>query len=55
MLVHSNGTDMNALKDQLESGKLKAHVSKTFAFADMAKAHLQLESGRTVGKVVVTL
>ncbi len=55
LLVQSNGKDMNTLKNLLESGALKPHVSKTFAFEDMAKAHLQLESGRTVGKVVVTV
>ncbi len=55
LLVQSNGEDMNTLKNLLESGALKPHVSKTFPFSDMAKAHQQLESGRTIGKVVVTL
>lgn len=55
LLVQSNGHDMNTLKELLENGSLKPHVSETFDFNDMAKAHLQLESGRTVGKVVVTL
>jgi len=54
-MVQSNGDDMNTIKSMLESGALKPHVSKTFPFAEMAKAHEQLESGRTVGKVVVTL
>jgi len=54
-MVQSNGNDMNILKDMLEEGKLKPHVSKTFSFAEMAQAHEQLESGRTVGKVVVTV
>ena len=55
LLVQSNGKDMNTLEGLLESGKLKPHVSKTFPFSDMAKAHQQLESGRTIGKVVVTV
>ena len=55
MLVQSNGDDMQQIASLLESGVLKAHVSETFAFDDMAAAHLQVESGRTVGKVVVTL
>ena len=55
LLVQSNGEDMNTLKILLESGKIKPHVSKTFSFSDMAQAHQQLESGRTIGKVVVTL
>lgn len=55
VLVQSNGEDMNTLKGMLESGALKAHVSVTFPFAEMAAAHEQIESGRTVGKAVVTL
>ena len=55
LLVQSNGKDMNTLEGLLESGKLKPHVSKTFPFSDMAKAHQQLESVRTIGKVVVTV
>jgi NADPH:quinone reductase-like Zn-dependent oxidoreductase len=53
VLVQSNGKDMDTLKDMLESGVLKPHVSKTFAFIEMADAHTQIESGRTVGKVIV--
>jgi NADPH:quinone reductase-like Zn-dependent oxidoreductase len=53
LMVQSNGTDMNTLQDMLESGVLKPHVSKTFAFENMADAHAQIESGRTVGKVIV--
>lgn len=52
-LVQSNGDDMNIIKDMLENGVLKPHVSKTFSFAELAKAHEHLETGRTVGKVVV--
>ena len=53
ILVQSNGEDMKTLADLLSQGKLRSHVSQTFAFADMDKAHLQVESGRTVGKIVV--
>jgi NADPH:quinone reductase-like Zn-dependent oxidoreductase len=53
VLVQSNGKDMDTLKGMLESGVLKPHVSKTFAFIEMADAHTQIESGRTVGKVIV--
>lgn len=55
LLVQSNGNDMNTLKSLLESGAIKPQVSKTFPFDRTAEAHQQLESGRTVGKVVVTL
>lgn len=54
-LVESNGEDMNTLKEYLDKGIIKPHVSASFSFSEMDKAHLQLESGRTVGKVVVTV
>ena len=53
LMVASNGDDMAILKDYLENGIVKPHVSNVFSFDEMGKAHLQLESGRTVGKVVV--
>jgi NADPH:quinone reductase-like Zn-dependent oxidoreductase len=46
---------MQQLAALLEKGILKAHVSETFPFTEMSAAHLQVESGRTVGKVVVTM
>ena len=55
MLVTSSGDDMNTLRDYIESGVLKPHVSVIFPFAEMAEAHRQIESGRTVGKAVVRL
>jgi NADPH:quinone reductase-like Zn-dependent oxidoreductase len=54
-LVSSNGNDMQMIADYLQKGIVKSHVSKSFAFEAMAQAHEQIESGRTVGKVVVTL
>ncbi len=56
--VSSNGSDMQDIARLLASGEVKSHVSKTFPFkrmADMADAHQQIESGRTVGKIVITL
>ncbi|MDX9835103.1 MAG: NADP-dependent oxidoreductase [Desulfobulbus sp.] len=55
VLVQSSGEDMNTLKAMLENGELKPHVSKVFPFENMADAHVQIESGRTVGKVIVKL
>lgn len=55
LMVQSNGKDMATLANMLENGTIKPHVSKTFAFEEMGEAHQQLESGRTVGKVVITL
>ena len=55
VLVKSSGKDMSIIADLLDKGTLKSHVSKSFSFGEMSKAHLQLETGRTVGKVVVNL
>ena len=51
--VTSNGSDMQTLKEMMENGTLKPHASKTFAFENLADAHRQVESNRTVGKAVV--
>ncbi|WP_090554492.1 NADP-dependent oxidoreductase [Pedobacter hartonius] len=53
--VASNGKDMQVIADYLKQGIIKAHVSETLSFEEMAIAHEQLESGRTVGKVVISL
>ena len=54
-MVQSSSDDMDTIAKFLTNGTVRPHVSQTFSFAEMAKAHIQLESGRTVGKVVVTL
>lgn len=51
--VKSSGADMAKLADLLAEGQLHSLVSKTFAFDEMQAAHLQIETGRTIGKVVV--
>ncbi|WP_075590170.1 NADP-dependent oxidoreductase [Labilibacter marinus] len=55
LLVKSNGDDMKTIADLLEAGTVKAHVSKTFSFENMGDVHNEVQSGRTVGKVVVSL
>jgi NADPH:quinone reductase-like Zn-dependent oxidoreductase len=53
--VHSDGADMKILADWLQSGVIKSHVSQKYKFEQMAEAHQQIESGRTIGKIVVTI
>ncbi|HRQ51284.1 MAG TPA: NADP-dependent oxidoreductase, partial [Agriterribacter sp.] len=53
--VRSSGSDMSAIADLLQQGIIRSHVSHVFSFVDMAKAHAQIATGRTRGKVVVTL
>jgi NADPH:quinone reductase-like Zn-dependent oxidoreductase len=54
-MVQSSGADMKVIAGYLQKGIIKAHVSKTFPFENMADAHTYVETGRTVGKVVVVL
>ena len=53
--VRSNGDDMRQLATLLAKAMIRSHVSRTFSFDQMKEAHLQIESGRTRGKIVVTL
>ena len=55
MLVQSSGEDMEHLAGLLESRALKPEVSKVFPFEKMGEAHTQVESGKTRGKVIVTV
>ncbi|WP_293939906.1 NADP-dependent oxidoreductase [Sphingobacterium sp. UBA5996] len=55
MSVYSSGVDMQRIASLLERGILKPHISHVYNFDEMAKAHLHIETGRTVGKIVVTL
>lgn len=55
IMVKSNGKEMQQIAHLLETGEIKPHVSKTYSFDQMREAHLQIESGRTVGKIIVSL
>jgi NADPH:quinone reductase-like Zn-dependent oxidoreductase len=55
MMVQSSGEDMQHIAQLLGDGVLRAEISKVFPFAQMADAHLAIESGRTRGKIVVVL
>ena len=55
MASHPSGKDLGFLAGLLSDGTMRVHISATYPFAEMGKAHTQLETGRTVGKVVVTL
>jgi len=54
-LVQSNGEDMQQIAALLEKGILKSTVSKTFPFDQIGQAHLAVESGRTIGKIVISV
>ncbi|TGE03818.1 NADP-dependent oxidoreductase [Hymenobacter fodinae] len=54
-LVESSGAQMQQLADRLADGRLRAHVSLALPFEQLPDALRQVESGKTQGKVVVTL
>lgn len=55
ILVKSSGEDMKQIANLMEKGILKSHVSKIYSFDEMPQAHLQLETGRTVGKLAINI
>ena len=55
ILVQSNGEDMAKIAELLESGVIKSHVSATFSLDKIGDAHLQVETGKTRGKVVIVV
>jgi NADPH:quinone reductase-like Zn-dependent oxidoreductase len=52
-MVRSNGKDMQQLASLLENKNMRSHVSEVFSLSEMQKAHAAIETGRTVGKIVV--
>lgn len=55
MLVASKEESINAIAALLASEAIKPHIHKNFSFNEMGKAHLEVETNRVVGKVVVSL
>ncbi|MGW1676627.1 NADP-dependent oxidoreductase [Saccharopolyspora sp. NPDC002376] len=55
MLVEADQAGMRAIADLVESGQLRAEIAATFPLADAAKAHELGETGRTTGKLVLTV
>lgn len=55
ILVESNGDDIKQIAGLLEKGIVKSHISQLLPFEKMADAHLQIETGRTIGKIVLTI
>ena len=55
MMVRSNGDDMKKIAKLLEEGKIHSHISQKYSFKDLPKAHQQIETGKTRGKIVVVI
>jgi len=55
IMVRSNGDDMKLIAKMLEEGKIHSHISQKFSFKDLPKAHQQIETGKTRGKIVLVI
>ncbi|MFD3607116.1 NADP-dependent oxidoreductase [Streptomyces atroolivaceus] len=55
MLVEADHAGMNAIAELVEGGKLRATIAGRFPLAEAAKAHALGDTGRTTGKLVLTL
>jgi NADPH:quinone reductase-like Zn-dependent oxidoreductase len=55
LTVQSNGGDMYEIAQLLKDGAVRSHISHTYSFAEIPKAHEQVATGKTRGKVVITL
>ncbi len=55
ILVEPDRAGLEALAGLVESGHLRPHVSARFALEDAARAHEAGETGRTQGKLVLTV
>jgi NADPH:quinone reductase-like Zn-dependent oxidoreductase len=53
MLVKPDGDELAVLAKSIDEGKIKVIVSKVFPLADAAKAHEQIHSQHTRGKLVL--
>ncbi|WP_458689417.1 NADP-dependent oxidoreductase [Nocardia tengchongensis] len=55
LLVEADHQGMNAIRELAESGALRPTIAGAFPLADAAKAHALGDTGRTVGKLVLTV
>ena len=52
-MVQSNGKDMKPIAELTEKDIIKPHVSAVYSFEEIGKAHKQIETGSTKGKIVI--
>ncbi len=55
VLVHPSRADLEHLAALVAAGQLKSHVGQTFPLERVADAHRAQETGRTVGKIVLSV
>ena len=52
--VKSNANDIREIAKLLAEGKLVSHVDAVYDFNDVAKAHERIQSGRAIGKIIMS-
>jgi NADPH:quinone reductase-like Zn-dependent oxidoreductase len=55
LLVEADQAGMQAIAHLAETGALRVHIEATYPLAEAAKAHALGETGRTSGKIVLTV
>lgn len=55
ILLKSNGKDLAYLKELIEGNKLRSIIARTYPLSEIAQAHAESETGRVVGKLVITV
>ena len=55
ILVEPDRVGLEALAELVEQGALRPHVSQTFPLEQAARAHELSETGRTQGKIVLSV
>lgn len=54
-MVQSDGKNMKEIAGLLEKGLIRSFVSKVFLPDEIQAAHLQIETGKTKGKIVISI
>ncbi len=55
LFVEPHSRQLDELNEFVKQGKLKPYLQKVFPLAEIHKAHEQVESGHTTGKIAVTV
>ncbi|MCZ4245862.1 NADP-dependent oxidoreductase [Pedobacter punctiformis] len=55
MMVNSNDHHIDEIASYLEKRIIKSVIYKTYSFNQIPEAHLQIESGTTVGKIIINI
>ena len=55
VFVEPKAKQLDHIREMVDSGKLKTHLSSIYALADVQKAHAEMETGHTRGKIVLKI